>query len=232
MQCPVDRNHGQRDTHCRRRPRGETKGRPQQDRQHENRERQVAQRHGRCAEDDEQDCREACGKRNALRDARSGRAAGARSRARTSARTAQCWWRRPATTSAQTIAVLTGDARPVSRNVAVPTVAAMIGATRALTTVNRKMSAPRSNAKRPRAKRVASMAAARHSSVLPVAIATDGTTSCDATRFVRKAPIAAAGQARGPSTSNAATAMPAGGHTAVTLAFTAANESPSVPARK
>ena len=56
--------------------------------------------------------------------------------------------------------------------------------------------------------------------------------SCDALRLVRKAPMATAGQARRPRTSSAATAMPAGGHTADTFAFSGANERPSVPAMK
>ena len=68
--------------------------------------------------------------------------------------------------------------------------------------------------------------------MLPNAMAAEAAIAPDVLRLTRKAPTVTAGHVRMPNMSRAATAIPVGGHTALALAFTNANERPSRPARK
>jgi hypothetical protein len=94
------------------------------------------------------------------------------------------------------------------------------------------VSAARSNAARPLAKRCASAAATTASSVLPAAIPSAVATEAAVVKFTRKAPTRIAGHMRGPSRSSEAIAMPVPGQIAEALGCTLASESPSRPARK
>src|SRR5207244_13024364 len=82
------------------------------------------------------------------------------------------------------------------------------------------------------ANRFTSQAPHTASSVLPLAMASDVATSPAAVTFTRNAPTKIAGQARQPSTSNAASAIPAGGHTGDALACKDASINPNLPAMK
>ncbi len=67
--------------------------------------------------------------------------------------------------------------------------------------------------------------------MLPSAMPSEVATEPAVVTFTTKAPTATAGQARRPSSSSAARAIPVGGHTAVALACTEAKSRPSLPAR-
>ena len=63
---------------------------------------------------------------------------------------------------------------------------------------------------------------------MPIEVATEPAV----VMFTRKAPTRMAGQARDPSSRNAAKAMPLGGHTGEALALTNARLRPNLPATK
>jgi len=90
----------------------------------------------------------------------------------------------------------------------------------------------RSKARVPPAKRFTSEAPTTASSVLPAAMPSDVATDPAVVRLARKAPSSTAGEARSPRISSAASAIPAGGQTAVALAWTKARLSPSFAVRK
>ena len=69
--------------------------------------------------------------------------------------------------------------------------------------------------------------------MFPAAIASEVSTAPDVVTFARNAARKMAGQTPGPSSRKAASAMPAGGHTGLALAWTKAKcWSASFPARK
>jgi hypothetical protein len=94
------------------------------------------------------------------------------------------------------------------------------------------MSRARSKTRRPFANRATSDAPRSPSRVLPVAMPIEVRTDPSVVTFTRKAPSTMAGQTRDPSSRNAVSAIPEGGHTAVALAWTKANKRPSFPATK
>jgi hypothetical protein len=83
---------------------------------------------------------------------------------------------------------------------------------------NRKMSRGRSNTCAPPAKRVTRRAPTTASRVLPKAIASEVAMEPAVVTLMTNAPMKMTGQSRGPRSSRAASAMPAGGQTGVALA--------------
>ena len=94
---------------------------------------------------------------------------------------------------------------------------------------NRTMFSSRSKTSPPRAKRLTRYAPTAPSRVLPVAMPREVAALPAVVRFTMNAARRIAGQTRYPMTRNAASAMPAGGHTTVALGLTFASLSPSLP---
>ena len=90
----------------------------------------------------------------------------------------------------------------------------------------------RSKTRLPPAWRVTNAAPSRPASVLPMAMRKAAGTECRASRLTAIAPVRMAGHTRVPSSRNAATAMPAGAHTADVLTLTSASWSDRTPAAK
>jgi len=109
--------------------------------------------------------------------------------------------------------------------------AATVVLTIAASSVNRMMSRTRSNTRPPRAKRLTRYAASNPSIVLPTAMPIDGNTAPVVVIFAKKAPARIAGQTPYPSSTNAASAMPAGGQIVVTELLMYANRRPSFAAK-
>src|SRR5262245_66671116 len=99
-------------------------------------------------------------------------------------------------------------------------------------TTNLKTSGARSKARRPFANSLTRSAPTRPSRVLHTAKPTEVKTEPAVVTFTRKAATNTAGQTRGPSSRNAARAMPVGGHTGEALAWTTARLRPNLPATK
>src|SRR5881397_1188899 len=116
--------------------------------------------------------------------------------------------------------------------VVTPTVALTIVLRPAASAMNFKISLGRESASAPPAKRLTSQAPTRPSSVFPAAIPADVASEPAVVAFARKAPSAIAGQTRFPKRRKDASAIPAGGHTAVALGWTTARLSPSFAAAR
>ncbi len=112
-----------------------------------------------------------------------------------------------------------------------PIVALTIVLTSVASAVNRKMSRTRSNTRQPRAKRFTRYEPSSPSTVFPIAMPMEGKTAPVVETLARNAAPKIASQARYPSSTNAASAMPAGGQTVVTELLMNANRSPSLAAR-
>src|SRR5947209_6889614 len=97
---------------------------------------------------------------------------------------------------------------------------------------NLKTSCGRSNTRAPLANLLTSHAPHRASSVLPLAIPSDVKIFPAVVRLTRNAPTKIAGQTRYPRTSNAASAIPAGGQTGDALLWRNARLSESLPATR
>ena len=126
---------------------------------------------------------------------------------------------------------LAQSAKPTSARLVTP----MLGLIKVLATAanaNLKTSCERSKTRVPLAKRLTSHAPQSASSVFPAAMATEVPKLPAVVALTRKAPRKMAGHVRYPSTSNAPSAIPAGGHTGDALACKNASLSPSFPARK
>jgi hypothetical protein len=122
-----------------------------------------------------------------------------------------------------------GVARPDKARLAAPTVAAAAAAAGIASPAATNTPDACRNAAVPPA-RETSAAPTNPSSVLPAAIASDESTWPVVVMLTRKAPTAMAGHRPRPPSSSAASATPAGGHTALALAWVKASDSPSLPA--
>src|SRR4030095_14512404 len=121
-------------------------------------------------------------------------------------------------------------AEPLSVRLVTPIVALTVVRNSAASTTNLKTSRARSKTLRPFANSLTRSAPRRPSIVLPMAMPIEVAIAPLVVTLTRNAPTRMAGHTRGPSTRKAASAIPVGGHTGETLAWTNARVSPNLPA--
>ena len=120
---------------------------------------------------------------------------------------------------------------PARQRLVAPMVALTIVLRRAPPTMSARASRNRSRVVR-KPRRWSSHAPTTASNVFPTAIPPAVQSGWSRVALARKAPRVMPGQARGPSTRSAASAMPVGGQTTVTCLATKANLNPSFAAAK